>query len=55
MNIVDVEKPEGVMSSWWTTPLNLAMRLHKAGVPIIGTAADSIDLAEIENASALVE
>jgi carbamoyl-phosphate synthase large subunit len=28
------------------TPLNLAMRLHQAGVPIIGTAADSIDLAE---------
>jgi carbamoyl-phosphate synthase large subunit len=28
------------------TPLNLAMRLHKAGVPIIGTGADSIDLAE---------
>ncbi len=26
--------------------MNLAMRLHEAGVPIIGTAADSIDLAE---------
>jgi len=28
------------------TPLNLAMRLHRADVPIIGTTPDSIDLAE---------
>ncbi|MBI4309405.1 MAG: ATP-grasp domain-containing protein, partial [Candidatus Omnitrophica bacterium] len=28
------------------TPLNLARRLHQAGVPIIGTSVDSIDLAE---------
>jgi carbamoyl-phosphate synthase large subunit len=47
MNIVDVEKPEGVIVQFGgQTPLNLAMRLHKAGVPIIGTSADSIDLAE---------
>ncbi|HLN98622.1 MAG TPA: carbamoyl-phosphate synthase large subunit [Pyrinomonadaceae bacterium] len=47
MNIVDVEKPEGVIVQFGgQTPLNLAMRLHKAGVPLIGTAADSIDLAE---------
>ncbi len=47
MNIVDVEQPEGVIVQFGgQTPLNLAMRLHKAGVPIIGTAADSIDLAE---------
>jgi len=47
MNIVDVEKPEGVIVQFGgQTPLNLAMRLHEAGVPIIGTAADSIDLAE---------
>ncbi|HKO62837.1 MAG TPA: carbamoyl-phosphate synthase large subunit [Pyrinomonadaceae bacterium] len=47
MNIVDVEKPEGVIVQFGgQTPLNLAMRLHNAGVPIIGTAADSIDLAE---------
>ena len=47
MNIVDVEKPEGVIVQFGgQTPLNLAMRLHKAGVPIIGTKADSIDLAE---------
>ncbi|MBA3257162.1 MAG: carbamoyl-phosphate synthase large subunit, partial [Pyrinomonadaceae bacterium] len=47
MNIVDVEKPEGVIVQFGgQTPLNLAMRLHRAGVPIIGTTADSIDLAE---------
>jgi carbamoyl-phosphate synthase large subunit len=47
MNIVDVEKPEGVIVQFGgQTPLNLAMRLHQAGVPIIGTSADSIDLAE---------
>ncbi|MFN2513200.1 MAG: carbamoyl-phosphate synthase large subunit [Pyrinomonadaceae bacterium] len=47
MNIVDVEKPEGVIVQFGgQTPLNLAMRLHLAGVPIIGTNAESIDLAE---------
>jgi len=47
MNIVDVEKPAGVIVQFGgQTPLNLAMRLHKAGVPIIGTSPDSIDLAE---------
>ncbi|HEV7745081.1 MAG TPA: carbamoyl-phosphate synthase large subunit [Pyrinomonadaceae bacterium] len=47
MNIVDVEKPEGVIVQFGgQTPLNLAMRLHAAGVPIIGTGADAIDLAE---------
>jgi len=47
MNIVDVEKPTGVMVQFGgQTPLNLAMRLHEAGVPIIGTSPDSIDLAE---------
>src|SRR6202171_5984038 len=47
MNIVDVEKPTGVIVQFGgQTPLNLADRLHKAGVPIIGTSPDSIDLAE---------
>src|SRR5207237_611396 len=47
MNIVDVEKPEGVIVQFGgQTPLNLADRLHGAGVPIIGTSPDSIDLAE---------
>jgi carbamoyl-phosphate synthase large subunit len=47
MNIVDVEKPTGVIVQFGgQTPLNLAMRLHESGVPIIGTSPDSIDLAE---------
>jgi carbamoyl-phosphate synthase large subunit len=47
MNIIDVEKPDGVIVQFGgQTPLNLAMRLHEAGVPIIGTTPDSIDLAE---------
>ncbi|MFT3744645.1 MAG: carbamoyl-phosphate synthase large subunit [Pyrinomonadaceae bacterium] len=47
MNIVEVEKPEGVIVQFGgQTPLNLAGRLHEAGVPIIGTSPDSIDLAE---------
>src|SRR5688572_25161211 len=47
MNIVDKEKPEGVIVQFGgQTPLNLADRLHAAGVPIIGTSPDSIDLAE---------
>ena len=47
MNIVDVENPEGVIVQFGgQTPLNLAMRLQKAGVRVIGTSPDSIDLAE---------
>ena len=47
MNIVDVEKPTGVIVQFGgQTPLNLAMSLHEAGVPIIGTSPDSIDRAE---------
>ena len=47
MNIVDVEKPDGVIVQFGgQTPLNLADQLHAAGVPIIGTSPDSIDLAE---------
>jgi carbamoyl-phosphate synthase large subunit len=47
MNIVDVEKPEGVIVQFGgQTPLNLAVRLQKAGVRVIGTSPDSIDLAE---------
>jgi carbamoyl-phosphate synthase large subunit len=47
MNIVDVESPEGVIVQFGgQTPLNLAMRLQKAGVKVIGTSPDSIDLAE---------
>ncbi len=47
MNIVDVEKPEGIIVQFGgQTPLNLAVRLSEAGAPIIGTSPDSIDLAE---------
>jgi carbamoyl-phosphate synthase large subunit len=47
MNIVDVEKPDGVIVQFGgQTPLNLAMSLHRAGAPIMGTSPDSIDLAE---------
>ena len=47
MNIVELEKPDGVIVQFGgQTPLNLAMRLHEAGVPIIGTTPESIDLAE---------
>lgn len=47
MNVVDKEKPEGVIVQFGgQTPLNLSGRLGDAGVPIIGTTPDSIDLAE---------
>src|SRR5207237_2271845 len=47
MNIVDVERPEGIIVQFGgQTPLNLATRLDDAGAPIIGTSPDSIDLAE---------
>ncbi len=47
MHIVELEKPTGVIVQFGgQTPLNLAMRLHHAGVPIIGTSPDAIDLAE---------
>lgn len=45
--IVDVEQPEGVIVQFGgQTPLKLAQDLEAAGVPIIGTTPDSIDLAE---------
>jgi carbamoyl-phosphate synthase large subunit len=47
MNIHETERPEGVIVQFGgQTPLNLADRLSEAGVPIIGTSPDSIDLAE---------
>ncbi|HYR37144.1 MAG TPA: carbamoyl-phosphate synthase large subunit, partial [Burkholderiales bacterium] len=47
LEIVDLEKPWGVIVQYGgQTPLNLARRLAAAGVPIIGTSADSIDIAE---------
>ena len=47
MNIVELEKPEGVVIQFGgQTPLRLALPLHRAGVPILGTSPDAIDLAE---------
>ena len=47
IEILEVEKPDGVIVQFGgQTPLNLALRLQRAGVPIIGTSPDKIDLAE---------
>ena len=47
MEIVERERPTGVIVQFGgQTPLNLAMRLFKAAVPIIGTSPEAIDLAE---------
>lgn len=47
MSIIEVEKPFGVIVQFGgQTPLNLAMPLRKAGVNLLGTSADSIDIAE---------
>jgi carbamoyl-phosphate synthase large subunit len=47
MEIIERERPSGVIVQFGgQTPLNLAMRLLAAGVPVIGTSPESIDLAE---------
>lgn len=47
LNIHDRMKPAGVIVQFGgQTPLNLAKPLEAAGVPIIGTSVDSIDIAE---------
>src|SRR5438067_5426850 len=47
LHIVREEKPNGVIVQFGgQTPLNLALELQHAGVPIIGTSPESIDLAE---------
>jgi carbamoyl-phosphate synthase large subunit len=47
LEVVAVEKPLGVIVQYGgQTPLKLARDLEAAGVPIIGTSPDSIDLAE---------
>ena len=47
LEIVAKEKPEGVIVQYGgQTPLKLALDLERAGVPIIGTSPDSIDIAE---------
>ena len=47
MNIIDAEKPDGVIVQFGgQTPLNLADRLAAAGAPIVGTSVESIHRAE---------
>ncbi|MBF0311255.1 MAG: carbamoyl-phosphate synthase large subunit, partial [Magnetococcales bacterium] len=47
MEIVACEKPDGVIVQFGgQTPLKLAKSLEAAGVPIIGTSPDAIDVAE---------
>jgi carbamoyl-phosphate synthase large subunit len=47
LGVVDVEQPEGVIVQFGgQTPLKLAAGLQDAGVPILGTPVDAIDLAE---------
>jgi carbamoyl-phosphate synthase large subunit len=47
LEIVAKERPTGVIVQYGgQTPLKLALDLERAGVPIIGTSPDSIDIAE---------
>ncbi|SHI59398.1 carbamoyl-phosphate synthase large subunit [Desulfatibacillum alkenivorans DSM 16219] len=47
LSIYEKEKPEGLIVQFGgQTPLNIAGELAKAGVPILGTQPESIDLAE---------
>jgi len=47
LEIIAVEKPMGVIVQFGgQTPLNLAVQLEKAGVPILGTLPAAIDMAE---------
>ncbi len=47
LSIYDKEKPEGVIVQFGgQTPLNLASELARAGVKIMGTSCEAIDLAE---------
>ena len=47
MDIIELENPHGlILSTGGQIPNNLALSLDKTGVPILGTAASSIDNAE---------
>lgn len=47
LDITDLENPKGVIvSTGGQIPNNLAMKLHKEHVPILGTSAENIDRAE---------
>ena len=53
LEVIEVEQPEGVIVQFGgQTPLRLAAGLADAGVPLLGTPVDSIDLAEDRRASA---
>ncbi|MCL6611235.1 MAG: carbamoyl-phosphate synthase large subunit [Peptococcaceae bacterium] len=47
INILEKEKPEGVIVQFGgQTPINLAGKLHRAGIKILGTPVEDIDRAE---------
>ncbi|HEV7752424.1 MAG TPA: carbamoyl-phosphate synthase large subunit, partial [Baekduia sp.] len=47
LGVIEIEQPEGVIVQFGgQTPLKLAHGLQEAGVKILGTSVDSIDLAE---------
>jgi carbamoyl-phosphate synthase large subunit len=47
LGVIEIERPEGVVVQFGgQTPLKLAHGLQAAGVPILGTSVDNIDLAE---------
>ena len=47
MDIIELEQPKGVIvSTGGQNANNLAMRLHRQGVPVLGTSPESIDKAE---------
>ncbi len=47
LDICDLEKPTGlILSMGGQIPNNLALRLDKQGIPILGTSASSVDRAE---------
>src|SRR5437660_7905691 len=50
LNVIDREKPDGVIVQFGgQTAINLAKPLQEAGVRIIGSSVESIDLAEDRN------
>jgi carbamoyl-phosphate synthase large subunit len=50
LDVVDIEQPKGVIVSvGGQIPNNLALRLHKEQIPILGTSPVSIDRAEDRN------
>jgi carbamoyl-phosphate synthase large subunit len=47
LGVIEIEQPEGVIVQFGgQTPLKLAAGLVEAGVPLLGTSVDAIDLAE---------